>query len=44
VQASIDLPLLGGWHVTLFHPWWWMALAAIVWLAGAAVVKFLKAR
>lgn len=41
MDGSIDLALPGGWHVTLFDPWMWVILAAVVLLLlVAAAFKF----
>jgi hypothetical protein len=38
-NRTMDFPLWGGWHVTVFHPW---ALLFIVLVALACVALLLK--
>ena len=44
VDGSLDFAIGNGWHVTLFHPWLWAVLAAIVLLVVGIVVRSALAR
>ena len=35
----MDFALPGGWHVTIVHPWEWIAIGVMVLLACALVAK-----
>ena len=36
----MDFGLPGGWHVTVFYPWGWLGLAAVL-IAGVLLAKLL---
>jgi len=36
MRSSIDIALIGGWHVTVFHPWA-LALTALAILLALAI-------
>jgi hypothetical protein len=35
---------LGGWHVTLFHPWAWLATGVVILIVLAVGAKAILAR
>jgi hypothetical protein len=44
MQNSIDIPLFGGWHLTLFHPWLWGLAAAGTIMAALKFAAAWRAR
>jgi hypothetical protein len=34
MENSIDIPLVNGWHVTIFHPAIWLLIVAVVCLVA----------
>ncbi len=41
---TVDFPLWGGWHVTLFHPWVWFATGLVILIVLAVGAKAILAR
>jgi hypothetical protein len=44
IITDVDFHLLGGWHVTLFHPWAWFAAGLLVLIVCAVLAKLTLAR
>jgi hypothetical protein len=40
----VDFSLWDGWHVTVFHSWWWFTAGLVLLIVGTLVKKLLPLR